>query len=108
MPKQKKPTPARAETNENKPWTSNYPPLNEWLHKIEARCMDQIPVGDPENPRAYLEKWIVNGRVFALEVRADQHGWEIFTANYTNSVDETFADAEKRLGVPPEHKPSPP
>lgn len=86
--------------NASKPWVSNYPTLLNWLHKIEARCMEQIPVGSARNPTAYLEKWVTpNGRVFVVEVRANRAGWNIYTDANTSHIELTLADAEKRLGI---------
>lgn len=86
----------------DKPWISNYPPLQEWLNKIEARCAEQIPVGGGRNPISYLEKWITpSGRVFLVEVRAYNRGWDIFTASDSNMINETLTDAESRLAIGP-------
>ena len=54
---------------ENQPYTANYPPLQEWLNKIGARCARQLPVGDSERPQAYIEQWLVNGHVFIVVTR---------------------------------------
>lgn len=95
--------------NADQPWISNYPPLKAWLDKIGAMCGQQVPLGDPEEPRAYFELWsVTGGKSFMLIVFANRNGWEIYTPVYTNKVAETLADAEKRLGIEPEVKPSPP
>lgn len=84
----------------NKPWISNYPPLQDWLNKIDARCQDQIPVGGPVEPIAYLEKWgTPNGRVFIVEVRANKMGWNIYTSTDDGTIQGTLQDAESRLGL---------
>lgn len=85
--------------NSDKPYISNYSPLKEWLDRIDARCMRQIPVGDPKHPSAYLEMWMAASRVFVVEVRSNKNGWNIYTGADTNRADETFADAEARLGI---------
>lgn len=88
--------------NANKPWISNYPPLKAWLDKIDARCQDQIPVGGPIEPTAYLEKWgTLDGRIFIVEVRANQMRWDIYTDANTPHIDLTLVDAEERLGWSP-------
>lgn len=90
-----------SKSNASKPWVSNYPPLKEWLDKIEARCVDQIPVNGPIEPTAYLEKWgTPNGRMFIIEVRANRMGWNIFTDCASNTIAETLADADRRIKDP--------
>lgn len=82
------------------PWVSNYPALKAWLDSIDARCDLQLPVGDPKEPRAYLERWLTRGgRAFIIEVRANKHGWELYTAPPTAAIDETLLDANRRLDV---------
>lgn len=88
----------------DKPYTSNYPPLEMWLKKIDARCHSQIPVGDPKKPEAYFEMWYVNhptagSMTFCILVRGKQRGWEIYTPALTNAIDATLLDAERRLGI---------
>lgn len=87
--------------NSNKPWVANYPPLDEWLKKHEARCNWQIPMGDADNPVAYLESYMINGHEAIVIVRANRLGWEIFTSGDSNRVDLTMADADARLGLAP-------
>ena len=90
------------EVNANKPWVSNYPALRDWLDKIGARCAEQVAVGGSRNPTAYLERWIApTGRVFLVEVRAYQRGWNIFTDTASTTIAETLANAEARLGLTP-------
>ncbi len=82
---------------EDKPYVANYPPLAEWLEKIEARCDWQLPLGT-----ALVEGWrTLRGSTFILVVHADKKGWEIFTALDDNKIDATLLDAEKRLGLVP-------
>ncbi len=89
----------------DQPWVSNYPPLKSWLEKIEARCLQQTPVGvssdddDDASPMAYLETWLANGHVFLVEVRANRLGWNIYTCADTNATDATLFDASQRLGI---------
>lgn len=46
-----------------------------------------------------LETWIANGRVFLVEVRARQQGWNIYTGAETNDIIGTLKDASSRLGI---------
>ena len=79
----------------DRPWVANYPPLKEWLGKIQARCMDQIPAGDN-----YVEQWMTpNGRNFLVLVRAYKLGWDVYTNCGSNGVAATLDDAGKRLEV---------
>ena len=90
----------KREDNINKPWVSNYPPLKEWLDKNGAQCMDQMPYGNPDSPAAYFEKWMTpNGRIFLIEVRANQMGWDIFTPGPSSEIAATLNDANDRLGL---------
>ena len=89
----------KSDDNSNKPWVSNYPPLQEWLEKIGAHCVDQIAIGDADAPIAYLEKWLANGQMLLVEVRSNGNGWNLYTAPQTLRIDETLADAERRLGI---------
>lgn len=87
-------------SDKNQPWVSNYPPLAEWLAKIGARRLSQTAVSRSDDiVRAYLEVWQVNGRQFIVEVQAGQWGWNIWTACHSRKATDTFADAEKRLGL---------
>jgi hypothetical protein len=88
-----------AEDNSKKPWVSNYPPLREWLDKVNATCIEQHPIGPLSKPIAYLERWLVRGRVIIVEVRSDLNGWNIYTAAETNKISDTLLDAEVRLGM---------
>lgn len=86
--------------DEDQPWVSNYPPLDEWLRKIGARCMSQIRVGGTRTaPDRYVEFWFVLQRIFIVEVRSRKNGWNIYTDADTGKIDETFRDAEARLGI---------
>lgn len=86
----------------DEPWISNYPPLDAWLKKHDARCMWQIPYGDPERPQAYVECWRVGRGSVVVVVRADNHGWDIYSNLNTNSVAESLDDAARRCELPPE------
>lgn len=86
----------------NRAFVSNYPPLDEWLKKHEARCYFQVPVGgDPDDPNGYVEQYIINGNFCIVMVWANKNGWELYTAGDSMEIAPTFADAEKRLGIAP-------
>lgn len=87
--------------NEDQPWTANYPALQRWLDAHGARCVAQLPLGNVRSPQAYLETWMVNGRVFVVQVFAERKGWNIYTAYPGNETTDTLIDAEQRLGLEP-------
>ncbi len=106
MPKKKAGTTTKDTSNH--PYVSNYPPLRAWLDKHDARCMWQVPSqappSDPDEaygwvPQAYIECWIVGKRPCIILVRGNKMGWEIYTDGNTIKIDETLADAERRLGI---------
>lgn len=110
MPKKRKTEPEKPEKKDysDKPWVSNYPPLQDWLRKHEARCMWQWPCGEPPSdpderygwtPVAYVECWMVNLKTIFLVVHARKMGWEIYTALDSPKVDETLREVERRLGI---------
>lgn len=86
--------------DENKPWVSNYPPLQRWLDEQGARPMWQVPYGPRDAPSMYVEGWSVDGRLCVITVHANKGGWDIYTAADTNSISETLADATARLRPP--------
>jgi hypothetical protein len=97
---------AANDDHSNKPWTSNYPPLEAWLDKHNAQCMYQLPTSprqptDDEDwqPRAYVEMYLIGGRPCIVIIHANKMGWEIYTPIGSTKITETFADAEQRLGI---------
>lgn len=80
-----------------KPYVSNFPALESWLKSIEAQCNWQLPLGDPEEPRAYVEHWRVPGSQTQLILIVDSNGWEVFTSFPGLGITETLADATARL-----------
>lgn len=88
-----------ARKSKDKAYVANYPELKAWLDKHEMRCNWQIPCGgDPEDPRAYVESYSVRGkRECLVVVRSDGIGWELYTPTASKKIDETLADADKRL-----------
>lgn len=99
MSKSKKTPKGRDAADE--PYVENYLPLVEWLKKVGARCMWQAPVGDRKEPTAYIECYLINGRVALVQVHANRNGWNIYTAGMSGRVDATIKDAEARLGIGP-------
>ena len=89
----------KVEDTSQKPWVANYPPLQEWLQKIHAQCLEQIPLGENPDLSGYVERWQANARTFLVIVRARRMGWDILTPCYSNEIAATLADAEKRLGL---------
>lgn len=83
----------------DEPWVSNYPPLDQWLKRVGARCVHQMPVGYKERPEAYIEMWEARGRMFSLFVFAGRRGWDVFSGITTNDIRETLEDLEQRLGI---------
>ncbi len=104
MPAKKKKT--KTVDTSNHPYVSNYPPLREWLDKHDARCMWQVPANEKPRdadyglvPQAYIECWIVGRRPCIIIVRGDKMGWELYTDADTPRIDDSLADAERRLGL---------
>lgn len=95
----------------DRPWTSNYPPLQEWLRKHGARCQWQVPYGNSgmrENgeavPAAYIECYTIGRGSVIVVVQAKKMGWDVYSALPTNSIPETLADAERRCGLDPQEQ----
>lgn len=84
---------------EDLPVVGNYPRLQAWLDKHEARPMWSLINGDGlDTAQASVEGWMVRGGAIAiLVIHANKQGWNIFTSCDSNKIDETFADAEQRL-----------
>jgi hypothetical protein len=82
-------------------YVSNYRVLKEWLDRIKAQCMWQLPVGgdSKQDPEAFVEGWTVNGRLFVLLIHAGGLGWDVFTAFPALGIDESMKDAAKRLNL---------
>jgi hypothetical protein len=103
-------TPTAKKPDLPKPYVENYPLLKGWLDDHEARCNWQKALGDPERPSGYVESWSVpNKGEILLVVRADQHGWDIFTSNPSINTHTALDDANARLDAfrPKGPKPEP-
>ncbi len=85
-------------TDVNKPYTSNYPPLDKWLRDRDARCDFQLIPKGPR-PLFYLEQWHIGAATFLVKIYRDRAGWEIYTPGNSNCITSTLADAEARLGL---------
>ena len=85
--------------SKDKPYVSNYPPLRDFIANHAMRCNWQIVRnGDPENPDAFVESYSAPGmRECIIVVYGNGNGWAIYTPNESTKIDETLADAEKRL-----------
>lgn len=102
----RKTTKAETDDTKNKPYVSNYPPLRDWLHKHEAFCQWQLPLGPEDNPNAYVEMWQPSdGWPVVVIAHHNQFGWEIYTSHPTNDIEATLADADARIARRP---PAPP
>jgi hypothetical protein len=95
-----------SEDNSNKPWVSNYPALKNWLDRLDAHCMWQIPMNERPRgagcdwaPTSYVECWMVGRRPIVILVHSNKMGWDIYTNADTSRIDETLVDAERRVGV---------
>ncbi len=88
---------AREGKDDDKPWIANYPPLDEWLRKNDARCDWQMKLGKGAHA-SMLEQWRMPGSLpFIILVLAGQHGWEIYTPCHENNVEKTLEDTKKRI-----------
>jgi hypothetical protein len=80
-------------TKRDEAWVANYPPLAEWLVKVEGRCLWQQRSGT-----SMIEGWAIGGAVAIVEVYANGNGWNIYTACQSKRIDMTLIDAELRTG----------
>lgn len=80
----------------DEPTIENYPPLRDWLTKINARCLWQA---DTQSSLRAVEAWSANGAVFLIVLYEQQRGWSIFTDCDTNDIQLALLDAEKRIGL---------
>lgn len=85
----------------DEPTLENYPALRTWLDKINAVCLWRYD----ESSLRSVEAWSANGTMFIIVMYEKARGFDVFTAPNTNRIDETFIDAEQRIGLaelPPE------
>lgn len=103
MPTKKRPV-------EDEPFTDNYPALRDWLRKINAQCITQeVVAGTKAKPSTYFEAWRAPGAkvIVYLLVHDNKRGWDIATPADSNNVDESLADAERRMGLSVAVEPAP-
>jgi hypothetical protein len=78
--------------------TDRCKPLDEWLRGHDAVCLWERTM-----PRMTVQAWQI-GEAVAIVQRFGKHGadgWDLYTAASRNSVADTLADAELRLGILP-------
>jgi hypothetical protein len=70
--------------------------LDNWLFKkMDALCLWQ-----KSDKNMLVEAFRINGRVcIVVRYKGEHEGFDIYTSADTNLVDETFTEAERRLGV---------
>jgi hypothetical protein len=74
----------------------DYPHLSAWLDRHNGR---QLWVAEtPHGNR--IEAWQMHGgRGILVEIHPGGHGWDLWTNADTIQIDETLADAERRVGL---------
>lgn len=83
----------------DRPYVDNYPPLRDFLRELEARCDWQLPLGDRDDPTAYVEQWRTpSGATMIITVQFKRFGWDIATPCGSRDIGATLADAKERLG----------
>jgi len=71
--------------------------LRQWLDKMNAKHLAHYP--RKEGQGATVDLYNINGHV-AVVLHYPREGWDIFVpAVDSNQIDETFAAAERKLGV---------
>lgn len=86
-------------TEDEESYTSHYPPLHKFLTENKSQCDWQMPLGDPDQPLAYLESHqFSSGRSAIVLVWGNRGGWEIYTAG-ARASDAALLDAADRLGL---------
>jgi hypothetical protein len=91
-------------SDDRKPWTSNYPELEQFLKEHECQCQWQLPFGPPSDPRAYVECYTMPHAEanFIVQVWADKSGWDVYTPCRDVKIEATLADLKVRIGhLPP-------
>lgn len=73
----------------------DYPALDGWLVKYNARKLWRVVVND----RA-IEAWQLHGgRGVLVEVHPDGNGWDLWSNDDTIDIDETLEAVERRYGL---------
>jgi hypothetical protein len=98
---------AAKQKQSSKPYVSNYPDLQAFLDRANARCNWQLRLGGTEDePTGYVEQWMfAGGKVAVIVIHANGNGWDIFTSADRPEIAATLEDAAVRLGVAPKDRP---
>lgn len=77
----------------------DYPPLQAWLNKHEARfCYSLLPRIDKDSTPS-IECWRVGNSVAFIVLYPGTRGWDIVTGCASNDIDKTLDDVEERVGI---------
>ena len=81
-------------------YLSNYTLLREWLEKHEAKIQSEQELSNTSlvNPDV-LQFWLIGSALVIVILRAEGHGWAIYTEAQTIEIPATLADAEARCGL---------
>jgi hypothetical protein len=82
------------------PLAGDYPPLWAWLAKHECAQLMRLDVGKGRQRSAML-KYIApaTSEVFWVELYPNGRGWNVYTADRSNSIASSLTDAAFRLGM---------
>jgi hypothetical protein len=69
--------------------------LDEWLDKYNARCLWSKTVV----PKHGIDIECYRVGTSLVLVMRYHDGWDLFTASQSNKIDETLADAERRIAA---------
>lgn len=79
------------------PAIQSYPPLQEWLNKLDAVCDWQDKHGKGQHT-TMIEQWRTRGSMpFILLIHSNGGGWDVFTCLHDIAVEATQRDAEYRI-----------
>lgn len=81
------------------PAIQSYPPLQEWLNKIDAICDWQKKLGEKgASHTTMVEQWRARGSApFILMIHSHGNGWDVLTSLHENNVEATTRDCERRI-----------
>jgi hypothetical protein len=84
----------------DKPYMTNYPELYDWVNEHEGRCTWQLPLGNEDEPTAFVEHWrFPNGAAAIITVQANQNGWSIFPEIQTMQTKQCLDEAALCMGL---------
>lgn len=78
---------------EDRPAIENYPPLAKWLDENNARQAWSVNV----NRDTVVSLHVVGSGTVLAVVRAEGHGWDLYTPCESNDIAATLADASARI-----------